>query len=85
MVACRVCWCEPGFLGVGDADESECRVGRGRPQFPLERQKAAADDIRLGGVELVGEAFEAIALVGYEVYLQWGGFTDASTCHGNIS
>jgi len=60
---------QSGFFGVGDSDEPKCRVRRGRLQLAFERQETSSDDIRFGGVELVGEAFEAVALVGDEVDL----------------
>jgi len=80
-----VYWRKPGFFGVGDADKSKRRVGCGRLQLALERQQASPDHILLGCVELVGEAFESIALVGDEVHLQRGCFTDAATCHDILS
>ena len=85
MLACRVYCRDSRLFGVGDSNEPKRRVRRGRLELALEGQQASADDIRLGGIELVREAFEAVALVGHEVHLQRSCFTDASTCHASVS
>jgi len=81
VLAGGVYWREPGLFGVGDSDEAKRRVRRGRLHLALEGEEGSSDDIRLGGVELVREAFEALTLVTDEVYLEWGCFADTLSCH----
>jgi len=81
VIACGVGGGNSGMLGIGDSNEPKRRVGCGRLQLALEGQQAASDDIGLGGVELVSEAFEALPLVGDEVDLEWSGFADTPPRH----
>ena len=85
MVTRRVGRSQARHLRVSDADEPKRRVRRRRRQLALEREQSAPDHIRLGRVELVGEAFQPLPLIGDQVHLQRCRFPYSSSCHDYAS
>src|ERR1043166_7771184 len=56
-------------LGLRKADDAEGRMGRGIEGLTLERRETAAEHVRLGGVEVLGEPVQTRHLLGGEVHL----------------